>query len=154
TVYFPFNAAVFGIARMVFELRTTGDPMSYANAARAVVREANSGVPVVRMTSQDALIESTINREALLARLCATFAALALAIAIVGLYGTVLHDVSRRRAEIGVRMALGARQGQVISMILREVLVVVGIGLIVGIPAAIGATKISEALLFGVKRGD
>jgi ABC-type antimicrobial peptide transport system permease subunit len=106
------------------------------------------------MTTQEALIESTINREALLARLCATFAGLALAIAVVGLYGTVLHDVSRRRAEIGVRMALGARQGQVVSMVLREVAVVVAIGLAAGVPAALSATKISEALLFGVRRGD
>jgi len=155
TVYFPFSAAIFdSVGRMVFELRTAGDPMTYANAARAVVREANPGVPIVRMTSQDALIESTINREALLARLCATFAGLALVIAVVGLYGTVLHDVSRRRAEIGVRMALGARPGQVIAMVLREVLVVVGIGLALGVPAALSATKISEALLFGVTRGD
>jgi ABC-type antimicrobial peptide transport system permease subunit len=82
------------------------------------------------------------------------FAGLALAIAVIGLYGTVLHDVARRRAEIGVRMALGARRGQVIFMVIRDVLVVVAIGVLVGIPAARGAARISESLLFGITRAD
>jgi predicted lysophospholipase L1 biosynthesis ABC-type transport system permease subunit len=155
TVYFPLGATAFGsFGRMNFEVRMIGDPIALSNAVRGIVRDVNPGVPVIRAITQDALIESTINREALMARLCTTFAALSLAIAVVGLYGIVLYDVSRRRAEIGVRMALGARQGQIVSMVLREVLVVVVIGLVVGAPGASAATGISQALLFGVTPGD
>lgn len=155
TVYFPFNAGVFGgVDHMVFVIRTAVDPLALSNAVRAVVHEANPNVPVARLVTQENLLDGTLNREILLAKLCTAFAFLALAIAVVGLYGTVLQDVSRRRAEIGIRMALGAQRTQVIVMVLREVLVVVAIGLVVGIPAAAGATTIAKAMLFGVTRSD
>jgi len=155
TVYFPYTKDVFGGGRdMSFVVRTAGEPSRLSSAVRTAVHEANPNVPLARLVTQDTLIEGMFNREILLARLCTAFAFLALAIASVGLYGTVLQDVSRRRSEIGIRMALGARSRQVVVMVLREVLVVVAIGLIVGVPAAVGATKIVEALLFGVTRQD
>jgi len=154
-VYFPFNAGIFGgVGEMVVVIRTVVDPSTLTNAVRRVVHEANPNVPIARLVTQQSLLEGVLNREILLAKLCTALAFLALAIAVVGLYGTVLQDVARRRSEIGVRMALGARPAQVILMVLREVLVVVAIGLVAGIPAAAGATTIAKALLFGVTRSD
>lgn len=155
TVYFPFTAGVFGeVGEMVFVIRTAGDPLSLSSAIRTLVHEADPKVPIARLVTQDSLIEGMFNREILLARLCTAFACLALAIAVVGLYGTVLQDVSRRRSEIGIRIALGAQRGQIVVIVLRELLVVVAIGLLVGVPAALTATRIAEALLFGVTRSD
>jgi hypothetical protein len=155
TVYFPFRVGVFGnIGRAVFVMRTAGDPSTLSNAVRAVVHETSPNVPVARLATQQNLLESTLSREILLAELCVALAVLALTIAVVGLYGTVVQDVSRRRSEIGIRMALGAQRGQVIGMVLREVLVVMTIGIALGVPAAVSATSIAEALLFGVTRSD
>jgi predicted permease len=155
TAYFPFSAGVFGsVDRMVFVIRTAGEPLTLSAAVRNVVRETNPNVPVGRHMTQENLLAGTLSREILLAKLCFALACLALIIAVVGLYGTVLQDVSRRRSEIGIRIALGARRTHVIVMVLREVLVVVAIGIAIGVPAAANATTIAEALLFGVTRSD
>src|SRR5262245_27800423 len=127
--------------QMVFEMRTTTNPSSYAETVRAIVRAAIPRVPITRIATQDALIAQTFSREILLTRLCVAFAVLALVIAVVGLYGTVRYDVSRRRAEIGVRMALGAGRGQVIWAVMRDIVVVVAAG--AGLGAA--ASKIGRA---------
>jgi ABC-type antimicrobial peptide transport system permease subunit len=92
--------------------------------------------------------------EILFARLCTAFAILSLAIACVGLYGATSYAVARRTREIGIRMALGARRETVIWMVLRDVLVLAILGLAIGLPAALGASKGVESLLFGVKPGD
>jgi ABC-type antimicrobial peptide transport system permease subunit len=155
TVYFPFSVGVFGgVGEMVFVMRTAGDPLTLSNAVRTAVHEANPNVPVARLATQESLLNGTLNREILLAQLCTALAFLALTIAVVGLYGTVLQDVSRRRSEIGIRMALGAQRAQVIGMVLREVFVVMAIGIALGVPAAASAASIAEALLFGVTRSD
>jgi ABC-type antimicrobial peptide transport system permease subunit len=86
--------------------------------------------------------------------LCTAFAMLSLAIACVGLYGTTSYAVARRTSEIGIRMALGARRETVVWMVLRDVLMLAIVGLAIGLPAAVGASKLIESLLFGVKPGD
>ena len=155
TVYFPFSFAPWGpIDRMVFEVRTAGDPSALVDPVRAIVREINPNVPMVRISSQTALVNRLIGRQLLIARLCMAFGVLALAIAVIGVYGTVLYSVLGRRAEIGLRMALGARQRQVIGMVLREVLIVLGAGVLVGVPASLVVSKLAGSLLFEVRGGD
>ncbi len=155
TVYLPFSFAPWGpIDRMVFEVRTAGNPSSLVDRARVIVREANPNVPMTRISSQRALVDRLIGQQILIARLCTAFAALALAIAAVGIYGTVLYQVLGRRAEIGIRMALGARHRQIIGLVLREVLIVVGAGMLVGAPASLLVSKSAASLLFGVSGGD
>ncbi len=88
------------------------------------------------------------------AELCTAFAILALAIACVGLYGTISYNVARRTGEIGVRMALGAQRRGVVQMILRQVFVLAALGLAIGVPVALGASKLVASFLFGLKPKD
>jgi ABC-type antimicrobial peptide transport system permease subunit len=104
--------------------------------------------------SQSAWIDQTINQEIVFARLCAAFAILALAIACVGLYGTISYNVARRTGEIGIRMALGAQRVRVVWMVLREVFVRAAVGLAISVPTALVASKVVESFLFGVKPTD
>jgi macrolide transport system ATP-binding/permease protein len=154
-VYLSFSQGVAEPPReMVFELRTAGNPLGYVNAVREIVRQADARLPVSEVTTQKALIDGTISQEITFARLCSAFAILALAIACVGLYGTVSYNVARRTGEIGIRMALGARRGTVVWMVLRGVLTLAAVGLAISVPVALGASKFVESLLFGMKHND
>jgi predicted permease len=139
---------------MTFFLRTAGNPSGYANAVREIVRQSDPRIPVEGLSTQVAQIEGEMSQEMLFARLCTAFAVLALAISCVGLYGTTSYTVARRTGEIGIRMALGARRGTVIWMVLRDVLILAVLGLAISLPVAVGASKLVESLLFGVKPGD
>ena len=153
-VYFPYNQGYPEPEDMVFELRTVGNPLTYANAVREIVRQADPRVPVADMQTEAAEIDATISQEITLARLCTAFAALALVIASVGLYGTVAYNVARRTSEIGIRMALGAQRAPLVWLVLREVLMLAGIGLAVSAPAALAVSKLVGSFLFGIKGND
>src|SRR5277367_5476598 len=119
---------------MFFVLRTTGDPLGSVNTIREIVHRADPLLPVTDVQTQAAQINRSINQEITFARLCAAFGILALVIACVGLYGTMSYTVARRTSEIGLRMALGAQRGGVVWMVLREVLLLVALGLAIGVP--------------------
>jgi ABC-type antimicrobial peptide transport system permease subunit len=119
-----------------------------------VVREADSRIPVTKMTTEDRVIEQGIGQERTFAALCTAFALLAIAIATVGLYGTMGYMVAHRTGEIGIRMALGAEPVGVVWMLQREVLIVAAGGLAIGIPATYSAGTLVESFLFGVKARD
>jgi predicted permease len=154
-VYLPFeqNPDV-SVDEMTFFLRTAGNPVRYAGAVREIVHQADARIPVAGLSTQTAQIEREMAPETLFARLCTAFALLSLAIACVGLYGTTSYAVSRRTGEIGIRMALGAQRGTVVWMVLRDVLVLAILGLAISLPAALGASKLVQSLLYGVKPGD
>jgi len=109
---------------------------------------------VMKVLTQAAEIDRTMNQEIVFARLCTGFAILALVIASIGLYGTMAYAVARRTGEIGIRMALGAQRGVIVRMILRQVLVVAAVGFAIGVPTALGASRLVESFLFGVKAND
>jgi len=152
--YIPYDQGYPQPNQMVYALRTSGDPLLYVNAAREIVRQADSHVPVSEVRTQNADIDQTINQEITFARLCSGFAMLALVIAGVGLYGTVSYNVARRTGEIGIRMALGAQRGAVVRMILREVLLMALTGLALGMAVAISTSKFVESLLYGIRHND
>jgi predicted permease len=154
-VYLSFAQGVWGdVSGAMFELRTQGDPLRYVRAVRDIVHQADAHLPVFEVQTQSALIDRTINTEITFARLCSGFAALALAIACVGLYGVMSYNVARRRREIGIRMALGARKGRVVWMVLREVLALSGMALAVSVPAAIFGSRLIGSFLYGTKAED
>ena len=153
--FVPFNQSPFGrIGEVTYSLRTAGDPLAVVTAVRGVVRQADARVPVTHIKTQATMIEQTMTQEILFARLCLGFAVLALAIACVGLYGTMSYTVARRTGEIGIRMALGAPRGRVVWMVLRQVAVMGAIGLALGLPATWAASRLVESFLFGIKADD
>jgi len=153
-VYFPYLQAgsYVQVARppgqMTYEIRTAGDPLALATAVRQTVRRADSRLAIYDLGTQSAHIDQEISTEITLARLCTGFAALALLIACVGLYGTVAFNVSRRTNEIGVRMTLGATPGHIVWIVLREILMMSAIGLALGIPLAFAGSSYVRSLLF------
>jgi predicted permease len=154
-VYMPFQqSSDIPVEDMTFFLRTPGDPLAYAGAVREIVRQADARIPVTNLGTQAAHVDEQMAQQILFARLCTGFAVLALAIACVGLYGTMSYSVARRTGEIGIRMALGARRGTVVWMVLRDVAILAGVGLAISVPAALSASKLVESLLFGVKPND
>jgi macrolide transport system ATP-binding/permease protein len=152
TVFIPFTA--WRTQGMAFELRTAGDPLTYERTVRELVQQADPRLPVSEVRTQSALIDGTMNREVIFARLCTGFGLLALAIACIGLYGAMSYNVARRTAEIGIRMALGAQRGRVVWMVLREVLLLAAAGLAISIPAALFATRLIKSFLFETKPND
>jgi predicted permease len=142
------------LQQMTFAMRTDGDPLRYVGAVRDVVREADARVPLTSTKTQAADIDQTMNQEIVFARLCSAFAILALVIACVGLYGTMAYAVARRTREIGIRIALGARRSAVIWMVFREVCVLAAVGLAIGVPTALGTSRLVESFLFGTKPDD
>jgi predicted permease len=154
-LYLPFAQPTFGpITDAVFELRTAGNPLNYVRAVRDIVRQADPNLPLSDVKTQSALIDRTISQEITFARLSTALALLALAIAAVGLYGTVSYNVARRTPEIGIRMALGAQRSRVVWNVLREVLLLAAAGIAVSLPVAYFASKLVESFLYGLKRND
>jgi predicted permease len=155
TIYLSFAQGGWGpVQGMAYELRTTGNPLNYVHAIRDLVQRADPLLPLSEVKSQSAWIDQTINQEITFARLCSAFAILALAIACVGLYGSMSYKVARRTSEIGIRMALGAPRGSVVWMVLREVMLLAAVALAISVPAALVASKLVESFLFGMKPND
>jgi ABC-type antimicrobial peptide transport system permease subunit len=136
------------MASMTYALRTDGDPLNYAAAVRQIVHNSDSRIPVTNFKTQAGEIASTINQEILLARICVAFAVVALVIACVGLYGTMAYGVARRTREIGIRMALGAKRARVVWMVMREVLILMALGLAISVPLIRGTSTLVSSFLF------
>jgi macrolide transport system ATP-binding/permease protein len=155
TVYLPctqkFN---YPLAEMTFFLRTAGDPLAYASTVRQIVRQSDARIPVTDLGTQAGQIDQWLRSQILFARLCTGFAVLALAIAGVGLYGTLSYNIARRTGEVGIRMALGAQRRTVVWMVLREVLSLASGGLALGVPIAMATSKLVGSLLYQVKPND
>jgi predicted permease len=139
---------------MFFEVRTAGNPLALAQTIRKVVHEAAPGVPVTGFMTQTQRMDNAITQERTFANLCTAFAFLALAIACVGLYGTMAYAVSRRTNEIGIRMALGAERRRIVWMVLREVLVLAAVGLAIGIVCAWSVMSTIQSFVFGITPAD
>jgi predicted permease len=121
---------------------------------RELVARVDAGLPVTAVRSQSEQIAVTTSRERVFARLLALFGGFALLVASIGLYGVTSFAVSRRRAEMGVRLALGARPPQVLWLVLRSVMVLTGVGLAVGLLAAQLVGPVVESMLYGLAPGD
>jgi putative ABC transport system permease protein len=147
-VYIPDQTPVF------FAIRTTGDPAVLASAARAALQAVDPEAPVSEVrTMQEVAAESASARRWTVA-LLAAFAALALLLALVGIYGMLSWSVAQRSREIGIRLALGARAGGVARMIMTHVLKLAALGLGVGFAAALALRRVLSALVFEVSTAD
>lgn len=139
---------------MTVYARTTMDPNQFISAVRSRVRAMDSNLPVYGMRTMDQQISNSLLVERLIASLSAVFGFLATLLAVIGLYGVMAYTVARRTREIGIRMALGAFQRDVIWMVMREVLVLLAIGLAAGLAGAWVLAKFVQAQLYGVSSHD
>jgi predicted lysophospholipase L1 biosynthesis ABC-type transport system permease subunit len=139
---------------MNVELRVHGDPMLILPSARKVLQQMDPNLPLIRPMTQRAQFETTISQQVLFARLAGFFGLLAVVLVATGLYGTMAYRVNTRTAEIGVRMAVGARRGQVVWMVLRESLVLTVAGVVTGIPLSMVLGRALTASLYGVRPMD
>jgi macrolide transport system ATP-binding/permease protein len=135
-------------------VRTAGDPLGVAPAVKRVLREADGNIMVSKTTTLARRVDDTLILETMLAELSGVFGVLALLLACVGLYGTMSYAMARRTSEIGIRMALGARRGEMLWMVLRETLLLVVMGVAIGLPAAMAATRWLQHYLFELKPTD
>jgi predicted permease len=142
------------IGAMHVELRVHGDPLAILPAARKVVQQLDPNLPLIRPMTQRDQFETTIAHQVLFARLAGFFGFLAVVLVATGLYGTLAYRVSLRTAEIGVRMAVGARRGQVVWMILRDSLVMTVAGVCLGVPLAMLVGRALTSSLYGVRALD
>jgi len=152
-VYLPYlQGGAQGL--MTFEIRAAADPASLGQTVRQIVRQMDSRLAVFDVKTQTMHVDQAISQEIALARLCTAFAALALVIACVGLYGTVAFNVTRRTGEIGIRMALGAQRSRILWLFLRNVLALEVLGLLVGIPIVLAGSRFVASLMYGVRPND
>ena len=148
------QALLAPVAGATYELRTVGDLLTAVATVRDIVAHADGHVPVTQVKTQRALIDRQINPQIVFARLWSVFALRALTMACKGLYGTMSYGVSRRTREIGIRMALGARRGTVLRMVLGEVVAFAAIGVAVSLPSALLASKVVRSFLFQTQPND
>jgi putative ABC transport system permease protein len=135
-------------------LRTTLAPAALSQTIERVVRDMDPAVPVVRLRDMKTVFAESIQRPRFLAQLLGLFAGLALLLAAVGTYGVVSSIVAERRAEIGIRMALGANRSRVLRQVMREGLFLTGVGAVIGLSGAFGLNRLIASLLFGVQPTD
>jgi predicted permease len=137
--------------RMHVEMRVHGEPLAILPSARKVLQQMNPNLPLIRPMTQREQFETTISQHVLFARLAGFFGFLAVVLVATGLYGTLAYRVSMRTAEIGVRMAVGARREQVVWMILKDSLLQTAVGVAMGVPLAMLAGRALTSSLYGVK---
>jgi len=142
------------LGQIVFYVRATGDPVSLIPALRQQARAVEPDLALLNPQTITAGLEQSVSDERALATLLSFFSALALALAAIGLYGTMSYAVSRRTKELGIRMALGARSRNVLWLVLREALLQVAIGVVIGVPLALAGARLIANLLFGVGATD
>jgi predicted permease len=136
-----------------FMVRITGAPRQALESVKSAVASVNPNI-IVEFRVLSALVRDSLARDRLMAVLAGGFGVLAGLLATIGLYGVIAYMVARRRNEIGVRIALGAARGTVVRLVLREAVVLLGIGLVVGVGLALWATRAAEKMLFGLKPND
>jgi putative ABC transport system permease protein len=143
------------IIRNVFVVaRTSGDPLAVAGAVRNEIRQIDPALPVANVRPMRDVVTTALATPRLTGFLLGVFAAIALALAAVGIYGVLSYLVSQRTHEIGIRLAVGADRGQVLRMVLRQGVTLAAIGIAIGVAGAFGLTRLMQTLLYQVKPSD
>ncbi len=152
TIYRPYWDWAPRKVRLV--ARAAGDPLSILGAMRAAVRSIDTDVPLAEVRTMQEVLEQSVAERRFQMLLAAVFAATALLLAGLGIYGVVAYSVARRTNEMGIRIALGAQPHNVYGMVLRQAMTPVAIGLAAGLGGALAAGRVLASLLYEVKPGD
>lgn len=151
--YFPY-LAVSNVRGMSVYVRTQGDPRQFKDALRERMHQFDPHVPAVDLQTVNEQIGFSLRTERLVAGLSAVFGGFAMVLAVIGLYGVMVYTVLRRTREIGIRIALGALRSNVIAMIMREVLLLIGSGLVAGVTLALVLVNLVRSQLYGLNARD
>ena len=135
-------------------VRTAGDPLSVLPAARDALREIDSELAMADVRTMDTVFDAAHSQRTALLAIMGVFAALALTLCGVGAYGVLAYSVELRQREIGIRVALGARQAQIFGLVLRHGMLLGAAGLAAGLALAIGLGSLLQSLLYGVHPRD
>jgi predicted permease len=152
-VYRPYHQMPFVLGMYAY-VRTARQPEQVFSSIRQVVNNLDSNLPVFEMKTIEAQMEESLITERLVATLSTGFGILATILAAIGLYGVMAYMVAQRTREIGVRMALGAASTDVVWLVMKEVLLLAGIGIAIGLPAAWGLTRMVKSQLYGIQPND
>jgi predicted permease len=150
TFYVPYVQAVNGPGRMMVELRTLTGPAGVLTGVRAAIESLDRDLPMMDVRTMQEQVQSTLADERALAELAGGFSMLALVLASIGIYGVMAYTVTSRTAEIGLRIALGARVNQVLTRVLREAFVLTAAGIVLGLMAALWLTRFIRVMLYGL----
>jgi len=149
--YYPIGAELSGSN---FYVRLRGTSESAFRSIRAILREADPALPITYFRTLDEQIDRSLNRERMLSALSSSFGALALLLSLVGLYGVMSFVVTQRTREIGIRLALGATRLSTIWLVLRDALVMIGLGTAIALPCVWALGRLVESQLYDVKPTD
>src|SRR5205085_1736722 len=138
------------VPRMMIYLRTAGDPVALAGATRHALHEIAPDAPIFDLRPMSSRVADALAFARLSAILLALFAAVALALATIGVYGVISYAAAERTREMGIRVALGATRGDVARLVLRHGLGIAHAGGAVGVAGALAATRVLRSLLYGV----
>ncbi len=137
-----------------FLVRSNAGLASQEGFIRAAVGAVGGGAQIEQMQPLETIVNDMVTQERIMASLCTVFSLIAILLAAIGLYGVVAYGVSQRTAELGIRIALGARRWNVVRLVLRETAQLVLIGTVIGVVAALGLTRLVASMLYGVKPDD
>ena len=152
SMYFPANARVLQLMDIV--VRTERDPLAVLGTVRRKVKDLDPELPVFTVRTMDSWVSDSAAQPRLNAVLLGIFAAIALLIAAIGIYGVLAYSVTQRTREIGLRVALGARRGDVLRLVIGQGMLVSGAGILAGLLCAFGASRVLQSLLFGLSGRD
>jgi predicted permease len=146
----PFYYLPAEITGPTVYVRTAQPPGAMLTTIRRVVEEQAPGVPVEHLQSMDVTVDLALGDETRIARLAGFFATIAILLAAMGLYGVMAYSVARRTREIGIRLALGARRGAIVRMVIREIGLVIAAGLLIGLPSAVALAAVIRSQFHNV----
>jgi len=142
------------IVPLRWAVRTHGDPRQLSNVIAEQLRQASGGFPVARIKTMDEIVSNTTSRQTFNMMLLSIFGAIALTLAAIGIYGLMAYSVQQRTQEIGIRMALGADRATIRKLVVWSGMKLALVGIVVGIAASFGLTRLIASFLFGVKTWD
>jgi len=153
-LYEPYAQHPFASFLVTFVIRTSSDPLDLARAVRNAVWEVDHDQPVIQMRTMENVILESLWHQHFLTSMLGIFAAIALLLAALGIYGVISYSVSRRTHEIGIRSALGAAPSDILRLVIQEGLVLTLIGLAGGVAGGLGLTRLLAGLLYGIQPTD